>query len=433
MDGKKNLAVLGATGSIGTSTLDIVRQFPDRYRILSLTAGRNIERLARQIAEFRPRLAVVLEEADRERLAKILPGDLNVELLWGESGLTAAASLTDLDMVVTGVVGAAGLMPTLAAIDAGKPIALANKETLVMAGEIVMARAAAAGVPILPVDSEHSAIFQCIGAHPRKEVDRIFLTASGGPFRTLPADQFAAIRPEDALKHPNWSMGAKITIDSATLMNKGLEFIEARFLFGLAPEKIDVVVHPQSIIHSMVGFVDGSVLAQLGIPDMKGPIGYALSYPERLPHQLDYPDFTTLATLSFEAPDLARFPCLALAYEACRQGGTLPAVLNAANEVAVHAFLQHRLNFGHIHQVIDGTMTGMTGCRTPTSRRSARRTAGPGGRPRMPFGRDRETGAPLDFHRMSRTIRIHADLCAPVAPASHHGSVLFFGGGQPDA
>ena len=365
MKAQKNLAVLGATGSIGTSTLDIVRQFPDRYRILSLTAGRNVERLARRIMEFRPRMAAVLEEADRDRLAKILPGDLDVALLWGEPGMTAAASLADLDMVVTGVVGAAGLMPTLAAIEAGKPIALANKETLVMAGELVMTRAAAAGVPILPVDSEHSAIFQCIGRHPRQEVDRLFLTASGGPFRTLPADRFAAIRPEDALKHPNWSMGAKITIDSATLMNKGLEFIEARFLFGLAPKKIEVVVHPQSIIHSMVGFVDGSILAQLGIPDMKGPIGYALSYPERLPHQLDYPDFTALANLSFEAPDLERFPCLALAYEACRQGGTLPAVLNAANEVAVHAFLQRRLAFTDIHRIIEGVMTRHAGVARP--------------------------------------------------------------------
>jgi len=356
MKATKHLAVLGATGSIGTSTLDIVRQFPDRYRILSLTAGRNFERLARLIVEFRPKVAAVLEEADRDRLAKRLPDDLNVELCWGESGMIAAAALAEVEMVVTGVVGAAGLMPTLAAIEAGKPIALANKETLVMAGEIVMERAAAAGVPILPVDSEHSAIFQCIGAHPHREVDRIFLTASGGPFRTWPADRFPAIHAEDALRHPNWSMGAKITIDSATLMNKGLEFIEARFLFGLAPEKIDVLVHPQSIIHSMVGFVDGAVLAQLGIPDMKGPIGYALSHPDRLPHKLDYPDFTALANLSFEAPDLARFPCLSLAYEACRQGGTLPAVLNAANEVAVNAFLQHRIGFTDIHRVIHQVM-----------------------------------------------------------------------------
>ena len=323
MNSPKNLAVLGATGSIGTSTLDIVRQFPDRFRILSLAAGRNVELLARHIMEFRPRLAAVLEQADRDRLAALLPDSLEIELLWGDPGMRAAASLEEVDMVVTGVVGAAGLMPTLAAIDAGKPIALANKETLVMAGEIVMARAAGAGVPILPVDSEHSAIFQCIGSHPRPEVDRLFLTASGGPFRTLPAEEFEAIRPEQALKHPNWSMGAKITIDSATLMNKGLEFIEARFLFGLAPRQIEVLIHPQSIVHSMVGFVDGAVLAQLGIPDMKGPIGYALSYPDRLPLGLAYPDFTALANLSFEAPDLERFPCLSLAYDACRQGGTL--------------------------------------------------------------------------------------------------------------
>jgi 1-deoxy-D-xylulose-5-phosphate reductoisomerase len=356
MNAKKNLAVLGATGSIGCSTLDIVRQFPDRYRAVSLTAGRNVALLARQIAEFRPALAVVIDEADRDRLRQLLPDDVKTELLWGESGMIAAASLPDADMVVTGVVGAAGLMPTLAAIDAGKPIALANKETLVMAGETVMARAAAAGVPILPVDSEHSAIYQCIGQHPRREVARLFLTASGGPFRTLAPDRFGAIRLEDALNHPNWSMGAKITIDSATLMNKGLEFIEARHLFDMAPEKIEVIVHPQSIVHSMVGFVDGSVLAQLGIPDMKGPIGYALAYPERLPLELGYPDFTTLAQLTFEPPDLERFPCLALAFEACAQGGTLPAVLNAANEMAVSAFLERRIAFTDIHRVIHQTM-----------------------------------------------------------------------------
>ena len=353
---RKNLAVLGATGSIGCSTLDIVRQFPDRYRIVSLSAGRNVELLARQIKEFHPAVAVVMDEAGRDRLKSLLPDDVKIELLWGESGMGTAASLPDVDMVVTGIVGAAGLMPTLAAIEAGKPIALANKETLVMAGETVMARAAAAGVPILPVDSEHSAIFQCIGQHPQREVVQLFLTASGGPFRNRAADTFNTIRPEDALKHPNWSMGAKITIDSATLMNKGLEFIEARYLFDIAPEKIEVVVHPQSIIHSMVGFVDGSVLAQLGIPDMRGPIGYALAYPDRLPLQLGYPDFTALANLTFEPPDLGRFPCLALAFEACAQGGTLPAVLNAANELAVTAFLAKRIAFTDIHRVISRTM-----------------------------------------------------------------------------
>ena len=353
---RKNLAVLGATGSIGCSTLDIVRQFPDRYRIVSLTAGRNVELLARQIEEFRPTVAVVLDEAGCDRLKSFLPDDVKIELFWGESGMVTAASLPDVDMVVTGIVGAAGLMPTLAAIEAGKPIALANKETLVMAGETVMARAAAAGVPILPVDSEHSAIFQCIGQHSQREVAQLFLTASGGPFRNRAADQFNTIRPEDALKHPNWSMGAKITIDSATLMNKGLEFIEARYLFDIAPEKIEVVVHPQSIIHSMVGFVDGSVLAQLGVPDMRGPIGYALAYPDRLPLQLDYPDFTALAKLTFEPPDLERFPCLALAFAACAQGGTLPAVLNAANEVAVASFLTGNVSFPGITHTIRQVM-----------------------------------------------------------------------------
>jgi len=352
----KKIAVLGATGSIGCSTLDIVRQFPDRYRVVSLTAGRNIALLARQIEEFQPAVAVVQDEAGCDQLRSRLPDDIKTELLWGEDGLITAAALPEADIVVTGVVGAVGLLPTLAAIEAGKPIALANKETLVMAGETVMQRAAAAGVPILPVDSEHSAIFQCIGQHPRKEVDRLFLTASGGPFRTLAPDRFKTIRPEDALKHPNWSMGAKITIDSATLMNKGLEFIEARYLFDMAPEKIEVVVHPQSIVHSMVGFVDGAVLAQLGIPDMKGPIGYALAFPERPPIHLDYPDFTRLARLTFEPPDMERFPCLSLAFEACTQGGTMPAVLNAANEMAVNAFLQGRIAFPHIYGVIDAAM-----------------------------------------------------------------------------
>ncbi|MDJ0666509.1 MAG: 1-deoxy-D-xylulose-5-phosphate reductoisomerase [Desulfobacterales bacterium] len=352
----KALAVLGSTGSIGRSTLKVVKRFPERFKIKALTAGRNIDLLGRQIAQFSPEVAVVMDAAVRDALWSRLGRDTPTELLWGQEGFEAAARHPDVETVVTGIVGAAGLMPTLAAIEAGKDIALANKETLVMAGEIVMARAAASGSAILPVDSEHSAIFQSIGAHPRKEVRRIYLTASGGPFRSKPASEFPAITPNDALAHPNWDMGPKITIDSATLMNKGLEFIEARFLFDLAPEDIEVVVHPQSIVHSMVAFVDGAIIAQLGMPDMQGPIAYALSYPERLPLDLPLPVFTDLARLTFEAPDQERFPCLRLALEACAAGGTLPAVLNAANETVVYAFLEGRLDFPGIAAVIADTL-----------------------------------------------------------------------------
>ncbi len=352
----KPIAVLGSTGSIGRSTLKVVERFPDRFSIKALTAGRNIDLLAEQIKRFAPEVAVVLDPESRDALYARLGGGHPTELLWGGSGYEAAARHPDVATVVTGIVGAAGLMPTLAAIEAGKDIALANKETLVMAGEIVMARAKASGSTILPVDSEHSAIFQSIGAHAHKEVRRIYLTASGGPFRSTPANEFAAITPREALDHPNWDMGRKITIDSATLMNKGLEFIEAKFLFHFATEAIEVVVHPQSIVHSMVAFVDGSIIAQLGLPDMQGPIAYALSYPERLPLDLPLPDFTDIARLTFEAPDLERFPCLRLALEACAVGGTLPAVLNAANEVAVYAFLDGQIDFSGIPAVIDDTL-----------------------------------------------------------------------------
>jgi 1-deoxy-D-xylulose-5-phosphate reductoisomerase len=348
----KPIAVLGSTGSIGRSTLKVVERFPERFEIRALTAGRNIDLLSRQIERFTPDVAVVLDRESRDVLRVRLGSGIRTELLWGEAGYEAAARHADVQTVVTGIVGAAGLMPTLAAIDAGKDIALANKETLVMAGELVMARAASSGSAILPVDSEHSAIFQSIGQHPFKEVQRIYLTASGGPFRRKPANEFAAITPREALDHPNWDMGPKITIDSATLMNKGLEFIEAKFLFDIAADAIEVVVHPQSIVHSMVAFIDGSVIAQLGVPDMQGPIAYALSYPERLPLDLPLPAFTDIARLTFEAPDLERFPCLRLALEACAGGGTLPAVLNAANEIAVYAFLEGQIDFSAIPEAI---------------------------------------------------------------------------------
>ncbi len=352
----KPIAVLGTTGSIGRSTLKVVERFPERFTIKAMTAGRNIDLLAEQIERFAPEVAVVLDSESRDDLRARLGAGTPTELLWGEAGYEAAARHPEVATVVTGIVGAAGLMPTLAAIDAGKDIALANKETLVMAGEIVMARAKASGSTILPVDSEHSAIFQSIGAHPHKEVRRIYLTASGGPFRNKPANEFASITPREALDHPNWDMGRKITIDSATLMNKGLEFIEAKFLFRFPTEAIEVVVHPQSIVHSMVAFVDGAIIAQLGVPDMQGPIAYALSYPERLPLDLPLPDFTDIARLTFEAPDLERFPCLRLALEACSGGGTLPAVLNAANEVAVYAFLDGQIDFGGIPAAIDDAL-----------------------------------------------------------------------------
>jgi 1-deoxy-D-xylulose-5-phosphate reductoisomerase len=286
----------------------------------------------------------------------MLPGGPPTEVLYGEEGYQAAAAMDGVDMVVGAMVGAAGLKPTLAAIAAGKDVALANKETLVMAGEAVMGQVAAKGVRLLPVDSEHSAIFQSLVGHRRSDLDKVLLTASGGPFRTRSADSFAAITLADALKHPNWTMGNKITIDSATLMNKGLEVIEAMWLFGLTEGELEVVVHPESIVHSMVAYRDGSVIAQMGIPDMKGAIAYALAYPERLPLAQPLPDFTALGALTFEAPDRERFPCLGLACEAASTGGTMPAVLNAANEIAVAAFLEQRIGFTGIPRVIEAVM-----------------------------------------------------------------------------
>jgi 1-deoxy-D-xylulose-5-phosphate reductoisomerase len=352
----KSLVILGATGSIGRNALKIAARFPDRFAVKVLTAKNNVDRLAGQIQAFEPEAAVVYDAPSAQALAERLPRRWKIEILHGPEGYRAAAQWPGTDMVVAAMVGAAGLAPTMAAIDAGKDIALANKETLVMAGAIVTAAAARRGVRILPVDSEHSAIFQCLQGHRRQDLDRVILTASGGPFLKTPAREFGRIGPEQALKHPNWQMGAKITIDSATLMNKGLEVIEAKWLFDLTPDQIEVLVHPQSIVHSMVAFCDGTVIAQLGIPDMQGAIAYALSHPRRLALGQPLPDLAALGALTFEPPDLPRFPCLALAFEACRAGGTLPAVLNAANEVAVEAFLSGRLSFPAIYQVIRATM-----------------------------------------------------------------------------
>jgi len=351
----KNLSILGSTGSIGENAIKIVEQFPERFKIKALAAKKNVALLARQIDHFSPELAVVFDEENAAELKKLIAGT-GVEIMHGVVGYNAAATLSGVDMVVTAMVGAAGLLPTLAAIDSGKDIALANKETLVMAGEIVVKKASEKGVKILPIDSEHSAIFQCIAGNRMEDLDRIFLTASGGPFLNLPLEEFAEIKPEDALNHPIWQMGRKISIDSATMMNKGLEVLEAKSLFGVSHDRIEVLIQPQSMIHSMVSFKDGSVMAQLGIPDMKGAIAYAMSYPERLPLDQGLPDFAGIGALTFQKPDFDKFPCLALAYSACKTGETLPAVLNAANEEAVNAFLNRRVSFTKIHEIIAETM-----------------------------------------------------------------------------
>jgi 1-deoxy-D-xylulose-5-phosphate reductoisomerase len=347
---------LGSTGSIGCNTLKIAEMFPDRFAVKSLAAKNNIPLLARQIERFCPDIAVVFDEAAAVALKGRLPAGTGVEVLFGENGYKAAAVHESVDLVVVAVVGSAGLMPTLSAIAARKNIALANKETLVMAGDIVIEQAELNNITILPIDSEHSAIFQCIEGNRREDVDKIILTASGGPFLNLPEKEFNKITPKDALNHPNWNMGKKISVDSATLMNKGLETIEAKCLFDVSPEMIEVVIHPQSVIHSMVSFKDGTVMAQLGIPDMKGAIAYAIAYPERLALRQPAPDFVSIGKLTFEKPDIIKFPCLALAYAACETGRTLPAVLNAANEVAVAAFLENSISFIKIPQIIEKTM-----------------------------------------------------------------------------
>ncbi|MCP4721433.1 MAG: 1-deoxy-D-xylulose-5-phosphate reductoisomerase [Desulfobacteraceae bacterium] len=351
-----NLTVLGSTGSIGKTALDIVRMYPDRFNIKALTAANNISALVGQIEEFEPEIVAVLDETKALELSRVLTGKCKPEIQYGESGYLTAAAWERSDMVLLAMVGAAGLKPALAAIEAKKQIALANKETLVMAGEIVMEKARENGVDILPVDSEHSAIFQCLAGNQAKDFKRIFLTASGGPFRNRPLEDFSSITLGDALNHPTWEMGHKITIDSATMMNKGLEVIEAVHLFGVSHDEIEVVVHPQSIVHSMVGFRDGTIMAQMGVPDMKAAIAYALSLPDRLNLDMGFPDFATLNSLTFDPPDVDKFPSLTFAFEACKQKGTLPAVMNAANEVAVQAFLEKRIGFLGIFDIISNTM-----------------------------------------------------------------------------
>ncbi|HEX9114281.1 MAG TPA: 1-deoxy-D-xylulose-5-phosphate reductoisomerase, partial [Nitrospirota bacterium] len=355
----KRISILGSTGSIGRSTLAIVEKFPGRFRVVALAAGNNIDLLEKQVRRFRPTVVSVSGEAQAGLLKKRLEG-LGVGIFAGVGGMVRVAAADEADITVSAIVGTAGLVPTMAAIRAGKQVALANKEVLVTAGELVMAESRSRGAAILPVDSEHSAIFQCLQAGANNEVRRLILTASGGPFRTLSRKDLEEVTPGEALKHPNWSMGKKITIDSATLMNKGLEVIEARWLFGVPPEKIRVLVHPQSIVHSMVEYQDGAVVAQLGVPDMKGPIAYALTYPERLAGVSPDLDLARVGALTFEEPDTERFPCLAYAFAALNAGGTMPAVLSAANEVAVGYFLEEKIGYGDIARVIRSTMDAHT-------------------------------------------------------------------------
>lgn len=352
----RQIAILGSTGSIGVSALEVVEKNPSSLRVLGLAAGRNVVRLKAQVEKFRPAVVAVMDEAHAVELKEGLGRSDRTTILWGAEGYREVATLSGTSLVVSAIVGAAGLLPTLEAIEAGKDIALANKETMVMAGRIVMERARSRGIRILPVDSEHSAIFQCLQGHRREDVERIVLTASGGPFLGYPAEKMETVTVEEALRHPNWVMGKKITIDSATMMNKGLEVIEAHWLFGADIERIEVLIHPQSVIHSMVEYSDGSVIAQLGVPDMKGPIAYALFYPDRCRGGLTRLDFLRVARLEFLPPDVERFPCLRLAYEAGRKGGTMPAVMNAANEVAVCAFIEGRIGFMDIPAVIGKTM-----------------------------------------------------------------------------
>jgi len=354
----KNISILGSTGSIGLSTLDVVRQHPGMFRIAGLSAGNNIDLLKAQILEFRPKLVSVATQNLADQLSAMLPPLQDFFILTGIEGCRRVVTLPEVDLVVSAIVGSTGLLPTLDAIRQGKEIALANKETLVMAGKIVMTAAKTHHVPIIPVDSEHSAIFQCLKGNRRKDIRRIILTASGGPFLGLSAEQMRHVTIEAALQHPRWKMGRKITIDSATMMNKGLEILEAKWLFGVNYDAIDVHIHPESIVHSLVEYHDGSVLAQMGNPDMKIPIAYALAYPRRMKADRSmFLDLTEIGTLRFNKADHEQYPALKLAYRAGRIGGTLPAVMNGANEKAVEAFLRRRISFCEIVDLVEKVMS----------------------------------------------------------------------------
>ncbi|MCG8992387.1 1-deoxy-D-xylulose-5-phosphate reductoisomerase [Laribacter hongkongensis] len=361
----QRITVLGATGTIGVNTLDVIARHPERFSVFALTGHRQVDRLAGQCRQFRPQVAVVADAAAAGELARQLSG-MNVEILHGEAALVAVAASGSVDAVMSAIVGAAGLAPTMAAVRAGKQVYLANKESLVVAGRLMMEAVAASSSRLLPIDSEHNAIFQSLPADFSGDLDaagveRIVLTASGGPFRGWSAQQLAHVTPEQAVAHPNWVMGRKISVDSASLMNKGLEVIEARWLFNAPPGRIEVIVHPQSVIHSMVRYRDGSVVAQLGVPDMRTPIAHALAWPERMDAGVPALDFSLLGGLTFEKPDQEHFPCLGLAFDALREGGDQPAVLNAANEVAVAAFLEKRLAFMDIPRLVQKAMHQFAG------------------------------------------------------------------------
>jgi 1-deoxy-D-xylulose-5-phosphate reductoisomerase len=369
----RKLCILGSTGSIGVNTLDVIRAHPDQFKVTALTAGRQIQRLAEQCLEFKPKIAVVHSATDAKTLQELLEGKgLSIAVHHGEAGLMSAVTESECDTVMAAIVGAAGLLPTLRAAELGKRVLLANKESLVMSGDIFMNAAIQGGAELLPIDSEHNAIFQCLPPHftnpkhtmrmkERLGVEEIWLTASGGPFRNTPIDQLANITPDQACAHPNWVMGRKISVDSATMMNKGLEVIEAHWLFGLPLEQIKVLIHPESVVHSMVRYRDGSVMAQLGQPDMRTPIAFGLAWPNRIDAGVAPLDLTQLSGLHFTEPDLQRFPCLGLAFAAAKQGGTSPTVLNAANEIAVAAFLENRLPYLKIAQAVEFALNQLPG------------------------------------------------------------------------
>lgn len=352
---RKNIVILGSTGSIGQNTIQVIEAFPERFNVLGLAAAKNTELLLEQARKFRPKFCCLMFEESFRGYEEQFK-EIGCELLWGKEGYKGLAAMNEADIVVSSMVGAAGLIPTLTAVEAGKTVALANKESLVIGGELVMSIAKRTGAQIFPVDSEHSAVFQCLNGEDRANIQNIILTASGGPFWDRSLEEMENARVEDALNHPNWSMGAKITVDSATMMNKGLEVIEARWLFDVDVDKIKVLIHRQSIVHSMVEFKDGAIMAQLGSPDMRIPIAYALSWPERLELEVKRVSFTDIARLTFEQPDFERFPLLRLGYEAAKKGGSYSVALNAANELAVDAYLARRIRFGAIQKVVSGVL-----------------------------------------------------------------------------